>query len=286
MAPVSVVMITRDRRDSTLRSLQHLVDLPERPPVIVVDNGSGDGTADAVGVRFPSTTLIALENNRGAAGRTVGVQHAETPYVAFADDDSWWEPGSLARAAEIFDAHPRLALLAARILIEPTGDEDPVCQQMREAPIGTEPDLPGPSVLGFLACGAVVRRNAFLAAGGFPERYGIGGEEALLAMDLAQAGWGLAYVDEVVAHHQPSLSRDVRRRQRRMVRNDLWSAWLRRHPSSVVRHTGSIASRALVDEVCRAALADAVRGLPWVLRERRRLPAELEARLRRLELAR
>ena len=61
----------------------------------------------------------------------------------------------------------------------------------------------GPAVLGFLACAVVVRRDAFLAAGGFQPRLHVYGEEALLAMDLAAAGWLLSYAPELTVRHLP-----------------------------------------------------------------------------------
>jgi GT2 family glycosyltransferase len=132
-------------------------------------------------------------------------------------------------------------------------------------------------VLGFVACGVVLRRAAFLAVGGFEPRLGLGGEEALLALDLAAAGWALAYDDAVVAHHHPHGAPRAGRR-RRVVRNDLWTAWLRRPPRAAAGATVAALrpSRAL-------GLADAVRGLPWVLRERRPVPPEVERRLRAID---
>src|SRR3954452_21137143 len=47
MSSVGVVMATRDRRDRVLDTLTRLTALPEQPPLVLVDNGSGDGTADA-----------------------------------------------------------------------------------------------------------------------------------------------------------------------------------------------------------------------------------------------
>ncbi|OMQ15783.1 hypothetical protein A7K94_0207135, partial [Modestobacter sp. VKM Ac-2676] len=67
--------------------------------MIVVDNASADGTADAVRAATPRVDVLGLPANAGAVARTDGVRRATTPYVAFADDDSWWEPGALQRAA-------------------------------------------------------------------------------------------------------------------------------------------------------------------------------------------
>src|SRR5215218_1885574 len=94
---VSVVVITRNRRDDLLVNVPRLLALPERPPIIVVDNDSTDGSSDAVRNRFAEVHVEPLDRNAGAAGRNVGVALATTPYVAFADDDSWWQPGALAQ---------------------------------------------------------------------------------------------------------------------------------------------------------------------------------------------
>ena len=84
---VTVVIATRNRRPELLRTLGRLRDLPERPPVIVVDNASADDSPAAVRDRFPAVTLRVLPRNAGAAARNVGVALAATPYVAFSDDD-------------------------------------------------------------------------------------------------------------------------------------------------------------------------------------------------------
>jgi len=281
--PVTVVIITRNRCPELLRTLACLAELPESPAVIVVDNASTDGTPAAVRSRFGSVEVIESARNLGAAGRNLGVYAAATPYVAFSDDDSWWAPGALTRAVAAFEAAPRLAVLAGRILVGEHERPDGICAAMSASPIGRQPDLPGPSVLGFLACGAVVRRTAYLSAGGFSARFGVGGEESLLAWDLAAAGWGLAYVDDVVAHHYPSAVRDIAARRRREVRNALWTAWLRRPPSSVRADLRRLLPRMLRDRAARGGMVDALRDVPEVLRERRRLPAWLEAQLRVLD---
>jgi hypothetical protein len=108
-------------------------------------------------------------------------------------------------------------------------------------------------------------------------RFGFGGEEQLLALDLASRGWQLAYVDGVVAHHHPSArsaSRELRPASE--IRNELWSAWLRRRPRTALSTTLAV-GRQSVRGGQTAALIEALRGLPWALSRRRRLPGDVEA---------
>jgi GT2 family glycosyltransferase len=272
---IGVVMATRNRRERALASLDRLAELPERPPLVVVDNGSTDGTAAAIARRHPSVDVIELETNAGAAARTAGAAALGMPIVAFADDDSWWAPGALRQAERVFSAHPHLGLLQGRILVEPGGRLDPICAAMARTSLPAPPGLPGPAVLGFIACGAVVRRDPFLELGGFHPRLGVGGEEELLALDLASAGWQLAYVDSVVAHHHPLAGDGRPNREALQLRNSLWVAWLRRRAWSALARSLRVAWTLLRRGDARALIAIA-RGLPWVLGERRPVPWHVE----------
>lgn len=279
---VSVVIATRDRCPRLLETLEHLHQLPERPHVVVVDNGSGDGTAAAVNRHFPETEVVALGENRGTAGRTAGILATSTRYVALTDDDSWWEPGALGRAALRLDRQPDLALVAGRVLVGPDDRLDPTCTAMAAG--RPSPMLPGcTDVLGFLACAAVVRRSAYLGVGGFHPRLVIGSEEELLALDLAAAGWGLVYDPEVVAHHHPSAARDVRSRRRLLLRNKLWVAWLRRPAGCALSVTAGALREARHQPGAWTGIADAVAGAGWVWRERRVLPPAVERARRCLD---
>jgi GT2 family glycosyltransferase len=169
------------------------------------------------------------------------------------------------------------------VLVGDDAREDPVCAAMASSPLPVRPGRPGVPVLGFLACAAVVRRSAFLAAGGFERRFVVGGEEELLALDLASAGWGLAYVPEVVVHHHPSPRRDTGDRRRVQARNALWVSWLRHPPDLVRARTARLGRQALEDAAVRRGVADAVRELRWVVRSRRRLPPAVAETVRWLE---
>jgi GT2 family glycosyltransferase len=273
---VGIAIATRNRRACVLSTLDRLAELPEEPPVVLVDNASTDGTPSAVRRRHPRVRVLELRSNAGGAARNAGVSAHDTPLVAFCDDDSWWEPGALALAARSFGRNRCLGLLAARVLVGPDERLDPTCSDMRHSPLPPEAGLPGPPVLGFIACGAVVRRSAFLSVGGFHPRMGVGGEEALLALDLAAAGWRLAYCDDLVAHHHPDGGGVRAGRRGVQARNALWTAWLRRPARRAAARTLALAREP-------AALLAAARGLPWVVRERRRLPGGVERAARALD---
>jgi hypothetical protein len=142
---------------------------------------------------------------------------------------------------------------------------------------------PGHPLLSFIACGAIVRRTAVLAAGGFSERLGIGGEEELLAWDLAAADWLLSYLPEVVARHDPPPNEGRPERRARQLRNTLWTVWLRRPAPAAVARTARALAGEPRDRITARAVAHAVAGLPWVLRERRVVPPHVEAMCRALE---
>lgn len=282
MPSITLVVMTRDRRREVLDVLGRLSDLPEAPAILVMDNGSSDGTADAVAARFPTVEVIRLPENRGVEARNLAVERATTPYVAFNDDDSWWAPGSLGQVVDLFDRHPRLGAVAAHIRVEPGGRDDPTSIEMQASPVISEAPLPGRPVLGFLACGLAVRIEAFLGVGGFERRFHFGGEEQLLAADLAAAGWELRYHPEVIVHHQPSPRRDRPWRRRRDIRNSLWFLWLRRPVGVALRRSWALLGEAPVS-VWAPAVLDAVLRGGWVPGERKVAPPWLELQLKRLD---
>ncbi|MGP3987659.1 glycosyltransferase family 2 protein [Streptomyces sp. 3N207] len=285
---VTVVVITRNRKDELLRTLGLLAQLPERPPVIVVDNASTDGTAGAVRAvqaRHPQITLLSPGRNTGAVGRNLAVRQVGTPYVAFCDDDSWWAPGSLRGAADRLDAHPRLAGVVARIVVEPEGTEDPVVAELRNSPVPGPDWLPGPALGSFLAAATCLRVSAFRAAGGFEPRLWLGGEEELLATDLAVRGWWLSFAEQLTVHHAPSLVRDATGRRVDGLRNTLWYTWLRRPLPAALRRTWYLARTVPRDAASARAFTRAAAALPWVLANRRPVPATVEERLVTLERA-
>jgi GT2 family glycosyltransferase len=278
-----IVMITWNRRNEVLRSLYHLTALPEQPKIILVDNGSEDGVACAVRDNYPQVVIIELEKNVGCAARNEGVKALDVPYIAFCDDDTWWEPGNLSQAANLFDGYPKLGLLMGRVLIGEAETEDPICQEIIRSPLKADRSLPGYPLLGFLGGASIIRRSAFLNAGGYREEIGIGGEEDWLAADLLMHNWELRYLPELCVHHYPSPYRNIKRRKRQILCNSLCFAWLRRPCRSAIRKTASLAFNSPYDRTTLAAFAGAAWRIIRRWRERDVVSAEIEQGYRLLQ---
>jgi GT2 family glycosyltransferase len=277
---VSIVVITHNRAHEVLATVGRALALNEAARVIVIDNASDDDTAPLLRAVYPQAVVVRLGTNLGAAARNVGLAIARTPLVALCDDDTWWEPGALTRAQRLLRAHPRVAVLCAQVVVEPQGRIDPTCLVMERSPLEGS-GLPGVPLLGFLAGASVVRRGALLQAGGFDPRLFIGGEEALLALDLYASGWRMAYVPELIVHHQPSMHRNANSRRHLLLRNALYVACLRLPLDSALREGISVGSDAVRARCFGKVAREFLRALPWLVQARRVIPPEVE-RARRL----
>jgi glycosyltransferase involved in cell wall biosynthesis len=78
-APVAVVIATRNRGPELLGTLARLRALHEQPPIVVIDNGSTDGTAELVRAHCPGVQVVGLRRNHGAAARTIGAASSTAP---------------------------------------------------------------------------------------------------------------------------------------------------------------------------------------------------------------
>ena len=106
----------------------------------------------------------------------------------------------------------------------------------------------------------MVRRRAYLEVGGFDELIFFAGEETLLAVDLARAGWESVYVDSVVAHHHPARRGDGSGRRRLQSRNGLLTTWMCRPVGVAIRSTLAMAATARHDVDARGGLLDGGNG--------------------------
>jgi glycosyltransferase involved in cell wall biosynthesis len=114
MSLVSVVIPTRDRRGALERALASVEAQRFRDfEIVVVDDGSVDGTASWLRLNRPSVSLVEIQQPSGAAAaRNRGVASARGETIAFLDDDDVWHPSYLEAQVAQFEAHPEADLCA------------------------------------------------------------------------------------------------------------------------------------------------------------------------------
>ncbi|MEK6290454.1 MAG: glycosyltransferase [Paraburkholderia tropica] len=265
---ISVVVITHNRRDEVMRTVASLLDLPERPQIVVVDNHSTDGSPQLLAHAYPGLRVLRCDDNLGAAARNVGAAHVDTPYVAFSDDDTDWQAGSLAQAVRLFERHPLLGVLSACVVVGRQRTLDPTCALMAASPLASA-EHPLPRLVGFMAGACVFRKTLFDATGGYEPRLFIGGEEALLSLDVLQTGYDIGYADALRVHHRPSLARDNALRRMLLARNAALVAWMRLPRSQALAATWHALKYACSDARTLDNLEQLWRGIAWAKRHRR-----------------
>ncbi len=222
MIPVSVVVLTHGRRETLRRLLGELERL--RGPdceVVVVDNGSDDGTAAMVAADFPGARLLALPRNVGVGARNRGLAAARGELCVCLDDDvGGLEPAHLRHLRARFRAEPRLGAVCFRVT---RPDDGSTCDWVHRRPIDQ-------ADRGFetyeITEGAVaLRREAAAAAGWYPEDFFLSHEGLDLAYRLLNRGWRIVYDPAVtVRHARHPAARSRCRRHYYDTRNLFWVA--------------------------------------------------------------
>ena len=209
MKRFSVVVPTHNRKALLRRCLRALVhqQYPDYE-IIVVDDGSTDGTGDMVQREFPQVRYIRQEPTLGpAAARNRGVHVARGEIVAFTDDDCVPPPDWLARLAQGFADYPQAAavggiqeaseqVLRTRVLARYERFVTRRVYGLGEAPVVGSPAPGGTNNL-------AVRRDLLLEIGGFDETFPVAaGEDADLLRRLAKRGYVTVTLPLKVTHLQ------------------------------------------------------------------------------------
>jgi len=174
--------------------------------IIIIDNAS-DQPIDApskLSNGLPVRT-IRLESNEGAAARNLGVKAAKGEWIIMLDDDS--HPLDVEFMNALCEAEDDIAAIGADIVL-PSGE--------RES--GGLPEV-------FVGCGVAIRRDAYLAVGGYDGSFGYYAEEYDLCAKLILNGWRIVHDQRFrMRHEKVTAGRDMNLILQRLVRNNAWVA--------------------------------------------------------------
>lgn len=277
-----------------LRRALAAVSEQTRPPdrILVVDNGSTDGSSDRLENEFAGVEVIHLGENVGfAAANNVAAREVyDCDWLALLNPDAFPEPRWLYELLGDAAEHPGCAVFASRIVMASDPERlDAAGDMLHVSGVAWQRGRGDPAssaatpveVFSASAAAALYRRDAFLAVGGFDERFFCYYEDIDLGFRLRLAGHRCRYVPSAVVHHVGSSTahRESDFLLYHTHRNILWTYakdmpgalfWLYL-PQHLLMNVATVAAFALTGRLRIAfqAKRDALRGLPDILRERR-----------------
>ena len=223
---LSILIVTYNSRpllDALLDGLARQID-GLNAEVVLVDNASHDGTADAVAERHPGVRLVRSSQNLGfAAGNNLAARHAKGRVLLLLNPDALPARGCVARGLALMNGDAGVGLAGARLLAD-DGSTQPSARMfptlMQEAIVlsGLAARFPRSRWLGRLdrtwadpahaapvdwvpGAFALVRHDLFDRLGGFDERFFLYYEEVDLCRRIQAAGFRVQYWPELRVHH-------------------------------------------------------------------------------------
>ena len=288
---VSIVVVTWNGRqylDACLRAAGAQQGVSAE--IIVVDNGSTDGSAEFVRTTFPHVRVIALTENRGfAGGNNVGAHEARGEYVAFLNNDTVADVNWLRALRAGIDRTDGFALTTSRIVymhdpsvIDSAGDGMLRCGGAFKRHHGEAADRAGTTTEVFGVCGAacLMPKAVFDELGGFDDQFFASHEDVDLSYRARLRGYRCRYVsDAIVRHHGSATLGTVSARAVFQGQRNLEWVYLKNTPAWLLVRTlpghllyilvaaAHFARMGLLMTFVRAKVA-AIVGLPAVSRKR------------------
>lgn len=211
---VSILIVTWNRREVVARSIRSAMEQTyPHTEIVVVDNGSEDGTPDAIASEFPAVRLVRLPKNVGCPpGRNRGFAHCKGEFIYQLDDDGWLAPDAVAAAVRTALADPTIA--AVRSLRLEVADGKVFA---RIPPITDDQVL----YLATFAGGcSMLRARALDEVGAYPDDFFRQAEEDDLAIRLLDRGYCCVLEPRSVMYHEPSpVGRSSRTAMYHVLRN-------------------------------------------------------------------
>jgi GT2 family glycosyltransferase len=190
--------------------------------VLVVDNGSTDGSVDLVRTRFPEVALLSLEENLGfAAANNRAIARCRTPWIALLNNDTEADSRWLEALLTAAHDHPEASFFASQIrlfdrrdLLDSAGDGLPIAGapfkigHRQEARLYSEPR----PVFGASAAAALYSAPMLTDLGGLDEDFYCIYEDADLSLRAQLAGHRCLYIPQAVVYHKVNSSLRLRAR--------------------------------------------------------------------------
>ena len=217
---VSTIVVNHERRDllkSCLRSLETAMErVEEKAELLVVDNGSADGSVELVREHFPNVRLVELKRNEGfAGGLAKGIEAARGEWVAVFNNDTTVEPDALAVMLAAGASDPAVGSVAAQMrfadrrdVLNSAGFEldrlGIAADRLVGQRVNDHQEHEPYEVFGATGGAAIFRSEMLTEVGGFDETFFAFFEDVDLAWRARAHGWRALYAPGAVVYHHHS----------------------------------------------------------------------------------
>ncbi|HET6267758.1 MAG TPA: glycosyltransferase family 2 protein [Acidobacteriota bacterium] len=227
MSPlVSIITLNWNRKDDVIKTLAGLSSQTYEPKeIIVVDNGSTDGSAEAIRKNFPAVKIIELKENTGVAGYNRGIEQSQGEFVMLVDNDmDLMQIGTLQKVVSYFEANPRLGAVALQVRLENQTDLSP--NNPKHAPGRGNPESGYPAST-FDGGGVVFRKAALDQVGLYTPEFFVYHSEVDLSTRLWDAAYEIRYFPDIaVSHRHSPTARNPKLTTYYSTRNYFWYVWI------------------------------------------------------------
>ncbi len=186
---------------------------PHRVEIILVDNGSSDGSVNFIREEFPEVRVLEAGRNLGfAGGNNLGARYAQGDYLAFINNDSVADPNWLNCLVETLATYAEYVCAASKVLTEDGGEIDFIgpalniygraFQIYEGLPVSLGYGEEIKEILAPCGNGMLIRRDVFLDAGGFDEDYIAYYEDVDLGWRLWLYGYKVIFVPQAILYHR------------------------------------------------------------------------------------
>lgn len=215
---ITVLVVNHRRRELLDECLTAVEAALEQAPgeLVVIDNGSDDGSAEMVAERHPGARLVALDHNEGFAPAVVrGTALAGGEWLVVVNNDATVEPDALARLLAAGESDPRTGTVTAQVRFARARDKintagleidrlgiatDRLAGRPVAEAAGDEPV----EVFGASGCVTAYRLAMLAEIGGFDASFFAFQEDADVSWRARMAGWRCLYEPRAVAYHEGS----------------------------------------------------------------------------------
>jgi GT2 family glycosyltransferase len=246
---VSVITLNWNRKEDLSRTLSLIHKQTYEPKeILVVDNGSTDGSVESIQQSFPNVKIISLRENRGVQGYNEGISSASGNILLLIDNDmDLLQEDSLEKIINKFESNPKLGVVALQVRECSSNELSPNNPKYWDEKGNDNAGYPCST---FDGGGVAFRKEVLAQTGSYLPQFFVYHSEVDLSTRIWDAGYEIRYFPEIaVCHRESQVARNLERQTMYTARNYLWYVWIYYPRNMIVAETFDFLQRSFIQNL-------------------------------------